>query len=49
MLLEGIKLAFLGIFIVFAFLTILIGLISLSTLVLKPLVEKEKLNKKKPR
>ncbi len=46
MILEGIKLAFFGVSIVFLFLIILIMLISLSTSILKPIVEREKLKKK---
>jgi len=46
MILEGLKLAFFGVSIVFIFLIVLIMLISLSTRLLKPLVEKEKLKKK---
>ncbi|MGM0664950.1 MAG: OadG family transporter subunit [Thermodesulfobacteriota bacterium] len=46
MILEGLKLAFFGISIVFLFLIILIMVISLSTALLKPFVEKEKLKKK---
>ncbi len=46
MILEGLKLAFFGVSIVFLFLIILIALISLSTSILRPIVEKEKLKKK---
>lgn len=46
MIIEGIKLAIMGILVVFVFLIILVGLISLSTKVLKPMVENEKLHKK---
>jgi sodium pump decarboxylase gamma subunit len=42
MIFEGLKLAFVGMLVVFSFLILLILLICLSTVLLKPLTEKEK-------
>lgn len=47
MITEGLKLALLGMSVVFIFLLILIGVVSVSTNILKPIVEKEKESKKK--
>lgn len=42
MIFEGLKLALVGMLVVFSFLTLLVILMHISTLLLKPLTEKEK-------
>jgi sodium pump decarboxylase gamma subunit len=42
MIIEGLKLAFVGMLVVFSFLILLVILIYISTVLLKPLTEKEK-------
>jgi sodium pump decarboxylase gamma subunit len=43
MILEGLKLTFLGMLVVFAFLTLLVIVVRLSSKILKPLTDKEAL------